>query len=119
MQSYVFEDVPAIDKKHYMQIIASDSKYKIYKDLGTKFIKANFVTNGITSTGNNYDEYKDESVYYVVKLPAGQPEKLSLKKKAIKTALAADADKVNKYLSENDREVDDDYLKGLLDSLDQ
>jgi len=76
-QLFVFEDVPAIDSKHYMQVLASGSKYKIYKDLGTKFIKSNFYTNGITSTGNKYDEYVDDSVYLLQKLPGGQPQKIN------------------------------------------
>jgi hypothetical protein len=119
VQPYVFEDVPAIDTKHYMQVLASGSKYKIYKDLGTKFIKNNYSSNGISSTGNNYDEYADESVYYVVKLPEGKPLKVSLRKKAIKTAFIADADKVNKFLADNDTAIDDNYLKKLGDYMNQ
>jgi hypothetical protein len=118
-QPYVFEDVPAVDARHYLQVLASGSKYKIYKSLGTKFIKANFTTNGITSSGNNYDEYVDESVYYIVKLPGGQPQKLALKKKAIKTAFAADADRVNKFLSDNDGDIDENYLKNLGEYMNQ
>jgi len=117
--TYVFEDIPAIDKKHYAELVAADKKYKIYKNLGTKFIKNNFVTNGITSSGNNYDEYKDESEYYAVKLPDGLPIKFTFRKKAIKLAFAADVDKVTKYLADNDKEIDEDYLKGLLEYLDQ
>ena len=118
-RQYMFEEVPAIDMKRYMQVLASGSKYKIYKDLGTKFIKANYTTNGITSSGNNYDEYVDESVYYVVKLPGGQPQKLALRKKALKTAFAADADKVNKFLTGNDGDIDDNYLIKLGDYMNQ
>jgi hypothetical protein len=115
-QQAVFEMVPAIDAKHYLQVLSSGSKYKIYKDLGTKFLKADFQTNGITSSGNNYDSYVDEGVYYIVKLPDGKPQKVSLKRKAIKAAFAADADKANKYMSAHDSdEVDDNFLKGLGD----
>jgi len=117
--SYVFEDVPAIDSKHYMQVLAAGSKYKIYKDLGTKFIKSDYSTNGMTSHGNNYDEFADNSVYYLVKLPGGQPEKLPLRKKAIKAAFAADAEKVNKFLSDNDGDIDDAYLKKLGEYMNQ
>jgi hypothetical protein len=113
-QQVTFENVPSIDPKHYMQVLAAGSKYKIYKDLGTKFLKADFETNGITSSGNNYDSYVDESVYYIVKLPGGQPQKIALKKKSIKNAFAADADKANKFMSAHDSDdVDDTFLKGL------
>ncbi len=118
-QPFVFENVPEIDPIHFVQVISSGSKYKIYKQLGTKYIPNNYVSNGMTSSGNNYDEFKDESVYYVVKLPGGQPQKLMLKKKAIKTVFAVDADKVNKFLSENDKDIDDDYLKSLGDYMNQ
>jgi len=111
---YTFENVPAIDPNHYLEVLASGSNYKIYKNLGTKFLKADFQTNGITSSGNNYDSYIDEGAYYVVKLPGGQPQKIALKRKAIKNAFAADADKANKYLSAHDADdIDDNFLKGL------
>ncbi|HEY8783024.1 MAG TPA: hypothetical protein VIM16_15465 [Mucilaginibacter sp.] len=116
---YVFEDVPAIDDRHYTQVLASGSKYKIYKSLSTKFVKSDYSTNGITSHGNNYDEFVDENAYYVAKLPDGQPQKLSLKKKAIKAAFAADADKANKFLSDNDSDIDDAYLEKLGEYMNQ
>lgn len=117
-QESVFESVPAIDDKHYVQVLSEGRKYKIYKQLNTIFTKADFQTNGITSTGNNYDSYVDESVYYVVKLPNGQPQKISLRKKTLKTAFADDAAEVNKFMSDHDdAEVDDSYLKKLGDAL--
>ncbi|MDN5284338.1 MAG: hypothetical protein JWR38_612 [Mucilaginibacter sp.] len=118
-QPYVFEDVPAINAKRYIQVLSTGKKYKIYKDLGTTFIKASFVTNGITSSGNNYDEYKDEIVYYVVKLSGGQPQKMELKSKSIKLAFAEDADKVKKFLSDNEGDIDDNYLHALGDYMNQ
>lgn len=113
-QQAAFERVPAIDNKHYLQVLASGSKYKIYKQLNTEFVKADFQTNGIVTTGNNYDSYVDQSIYYLVKLRDGQPKKLTLKKKAIKTAFADDGEKVNNFLSAHDSdEVDDTFLKNL------
>ena len=110
------ENVPAIDGRHFIQVIATGSKYKIYKQFGTKFVQANFQTNGITSSGNNYDEFKDESVYYVVSLPGGSPQKIVLKRKSIKTAFAAEADKVSKFMTDHDSdEIDDTYLKNIGD----
>ncbi len=112
-QQYTFEDVPAIDTKHYVQVLVSGSKYKIYKQLNTKFLKADFQTNGITSSGNNYDSYVDDAAYYIVK-SGGQPQKVSLKKKSLKTAFVADADKFNAYMTAHDSdEIDDNFLKGL------
>jgi hypothetical protein len=109
-----FEFVPAIDGKHYVQVLASGDKYKIYKQLNTEFVKNDFVTNGIITTGNNYDSYVDQSVYYVVKLPEGKLQKLTLKRRAIKNAFAADPNKVNSFLSSHDSdELNDAFLKNL------
>ena len=113
---YTFENVPAIDPNHYLEVLSSGNNYKVYKNLGTEFLKNDFVTNGITSSGNNYDSYVDQGTYYVVKLPGGQPQRISLKRKSIKNAFAADADKAGKYLSVHDSDdVDDNFLKGLGD----
>ncbi|MDB5287999.1 MAG: hypothetical protein JWR05_2948 [Mucilaginibacter sp.] len=108
----IFEEVPDIDAKHYVQVLASGPKYKIYKNLNTEFIKANFVTNGITSSGNSYDEYKDENTYYVVKA-GGQPQKMDPKSKSIKAAFAAEPDKIKKFFADNEGDIDENYIKAL------
>src|ERR1700744_3059007 len=100
-QQFSFEFVPSIDNAHYIQVLSTGSKYKIYKQLNTKFLKADFQTNGITSSGNNYDSYVDDATYYAVKSGA-QPQKFTLKRKAIKTAFGTDGDKAGKYLSDHD-----------------
>lgn len=115
-QQYSFEFVPSIDQQHYLQVLSSGSKYKIYKQLNTKFLKADFQTNGITSSGNNYDSYVDEASYYAVKVPGGQPQKFSLKRKSIKAAFGSDGDKAAKYLSDHDSDdMNDTLLQGLGD----
>lgn len=114
-----FAKAPDIDKSHYVQVLSSGSKYNVYKLIKTKFVKSDYVNNGVTSHGNDYDEYVDDVDYYIVKLPAGQPQKISLKKKAIKTAFATDADKVNKFLSDNSGDIDEAYLSKLGDYMNQ
>jgi hypothetical protein len=115
-QVYKFEDVPAINAKVYVQVLSSGNKYIIYKDLNTKFHKADFTTNGITSSGNNYDSYDDDSNYYLVKQAGGAPQKFTLKRKAIKSAFGTDAAKVNQFMSSHDSdEVDDIFLEKLGD----
>lgn len=117
-QAYVFESVPEINTNHFVQVLASGSKYKIYKLLLTKFKPADYVSNGMTSTGTTYDEFLDETTYYVVKGAKGQPQKLQLKKKAIKIAFTEEADKVTKFASAHDADdIDDKYLKQLGDEL--
>ncbi|AYL98408.1 hypothetical protein [Mucilaginibacter celer] len=118
-KAHPFAKVPAISPQRYVEVIADGAKYKIYKDLATKFHKADFATNGIASTGNNYDEYIDQNFYYVVK-DGGQPVKLQLKKKAIKEVFAADADKLNKFMAAaGSSDIDEVYLTQLGEALNQ
>jgi hypothetical protein len=114
-----FEKAPAIDPSHYVQVIASGKKYKIYKLIKTKFVKSDYVNTGVASHGNDYDEFIDDADYYFLDVQANQPKKLSLKKKSIKENFAKDADKVNKYLSDNSGDIDDVYLSKLGDYMNQ
>jgi hypothetical protein len=114
-QTLVFERVPAIDNSHYLQVLSSGKKYKIYKYIKTKFVRADFVNNGVTSRGNDYDEYVDDPDYYVADAGGGQPHKITLKKKSLKDGFAKDADRVNKYLADNSGTINDAYLSSLGD----
>lgn len=115
-----FEYVPAIDAKLYCEVLSTGAKYKIYKLTKTKFIKADYKNDGISSTGNKYDEYQDEYTYYMADAKGGNPQKIALKAKAIKQAFAADADKVKAYFdAHKDDEVNDVFLAGLGDALNQ
>ncbi|MGZ3834286.1 MAG: carboxypeptidase-like regulatory domain-containing protein [Mucilaginibacter sp.] len=112
-ERFEFEKVPSLDKTHFVQVLASGSKYKIYKVIKTRFVKSDYVNNGVTSHGNDYDEYVDDADYYVLDVQGSLQKKLSLKKKSIKEDFAKDADKVNKYLSDNSGDIDDAYLSKL------
>ncbi|WP_374948434.1 hypothetical protein [Mucilaginibacter sp.] len=115
-KSYTYAYNAAINSNKFVAVITSGNKYSIYKDLSTRFIKANYVTNGITSSGNNYDEYVDENTYYIAKA-GGQPQRISLRKKSIKSALAADAQRVQEYMDAQTGEIDETYLAGLGEQL--
>lgn len=115
---FTFVEVPAIDSKRYVQVLAQGPKYKVYRTLTTKFVKADFTTNGFTSSGHNYDEYKDESTYYCV-IGTGQPQKFELRSKAIKAVFAGEPEKVKKYLSDNEGDIDDNYIKALGEYMNQ
>jgi hypothetical protein len=110
---YDFEQVPEIDKFHYLQVLASGSKYKIYK-----LIKTNYIASGVTHTasgdkGQDYDQYLDETEYYVLNVQTNQVQKIELKKKAIKQAFQNEAEKVNKFMSENNGSLNDTFLGEL------
>ena len=118
-ERFVFAKVPGIDQSHYVQVLSSGSKYSVYKLIKTKFVKSDYVNNGVTSHGNDYDEYVDDADYYVFDVQANQSKKISLKKKSIKEGFAKDADKVNKYLSDNSGDINDAYLAKLGDFMNQ
>jgi len=113
-QPLTFTIVPQIDKTHYVQVIAAGNNYGIYKLTKTKFVESNYSSDGLASTGNNYDEYADEGTYYVIG-KGGAPQKISLRKKALKEAFSADQGKLNQYFQANNADIDDNYLKDLGD----
>lgn len=115
----VFEYVPNIDKTHYPQVLASGNKYKIYKLTITTFTKNNYRSDGMTSSGNNYDEYADDNTYYVYNVQTKQLQKFALKKKAIKAAFASEANKVNAFFESEDGGIDDAFLRKLGANLNQ
>jgi hypothetical protein len=109
-----FEYVPAIDATHYCQVLATGSKYKVYKLTKTRFVKSDYKNDGISSSGNKYDEYIDEAAYYVVDAKTSVPQKISLKSKAIKQVFAADADKVKAFYNEHKSEDTDEIFLAKL-----
>lgn len=112
-QRFDFDKVPEIDKSHYLQSLGSGKKYKILKQITTKFVKSDYANSGMIQHGNDYDEYVDDANYFVYDVEAKQVLKLSLKKKSIKEDFAKEADKVNKFLSSNSGSIDDEYLTKL------
>jgi hypothetical protein len=113
-----FEYMPAIDATHYCQVLATGSKYKVYKLTKTRFVKSEYKNDGISSSGNKYDEYIDEVAYYVIDAKTSVLQKVSLKSKAIKQVFAADADKVKAYFdAHKDDDINEEFLKGLGESV--
>jgi len=119
-KAMAFEYIAAIDPTHFCQALSTGAKYKIYKLTKTKFIKADYKNDGISSSGNKYDEYADEPLYYVIDVKTAEPQKLSLKSKAIKQIFEADADKVKSFFADHkDDDIDESFLLALGDFLNQ
>lgn len=117
-QPQTYELITAINPTHYSQVLADGSKYKIYKFTKTTFVKANYQTDGMTSSGNHYDEYVDELEYYVFNVKTSALQKISIKNKAIKQVFAAEADKVKAFYADHaDDDINETFLKNLADSL--
>ena len=115
----VFEKVVAIDPNTFMiQLLKDSTGYSLYKSLHTKFIRANYHSDGLTESGNNYDEYVDEYTYYIL-FPGGkQFSKVELKKKSIKEVLIKEEKKVKSFFAQHGSDdLDEFFLMALVASL--
>ena len=119
IQSFQLEKVPALDPASFYTVLAKGNKYSLYSQVKTKFIGSDFETNGIVSSGNTYDEYKDAVSYWVV-FADGSSHEVSLKKKSIKNVFAGEKEKVDQFYKANgDQQQDENFLSRLVSSLNQ
>ena len=80
-------------------------------------MQADYQTNGITETGNKYDEYVDEWQYFILS-SKGELMKIELKKKSIEKVLENESSKVESFFNDHKRDkVDEAFVKSLLQSL--
>ncbi|ASU32545.1 carboxypeptidase-like regulatory domain-containing protein [Mucilaginibacter xinganensis] len=112
--AHVYENAPAINGKPFVEVLVSTPKYKIYKKIDTKLQRADFHTDGVLEMGHRYDEYVDVERYYFVGAD-GKPQAISLKKSALKKLLGGEADAF--IASQGSRDVDEDYVRDLGNSL--
>ena len=116
----IFDRVAAIDSSHYFVVLvpAVSRKYALYRDLRTRFVKSDYHSDGMTETGNPYDEYVDNSIYYVV-LPGGlKARRLEMNKKYIKSILPEESSKVNEFFSKHRYDdINETLLKDLINYL--
>ncbi len=112
---YTFENIPVISSNTFCQLIAKGSKYGIYKLIKTKFVKSDYHTDGMTSTGNPYDEYIDEYEYYLLTPADNKFETFKLSKKSIEKVLKNEQQKIHDFFSMHKGEqVDETFLKNLI-----
>jgi len=108
-----FEQVPAIDNSHFVQVLAGGPKYKIYKHIKTEFTPTEIAHTAAGDRGQDHDEYNDDFTYYVLDVQTGKATKFSLRKKSIKEAFPNESEKVTKFLSENKNSIDEAYIGKL------
>jgi hypothetical protein len=82
-------------------------------------VKNDFHSDGMTSTGNNYDEYVDTYTYYVYNVQTKKVQELAPKKKAIKTVFSSEGKKVESFFSAYEGSIDDSYIRSLGDFMNQ
>ena len=68
-------------------MLVNGPKYSLLRLTKTKFQKSDYHTDGMTETGNNYDEYVDTKTYYLQNGEAGQPVEIKITKKGLKSAI--------------------------------
>jgi hypothetical protein len=115
-----FEMMPGISSDLYCIVLSTGPNYKIYKLIKTKYVPSDYKTDGISSTGNKYDEYTDESTYYVMNMKTMAFQPIQLRKKSIQTTFAADGGKLNSFMSTHSSDkMDEAYLGALGDAMNQ
>jgi hypothetical protein len=110
---YDFEMVEKINPYKFVEVLVKNDKVSLYKTINTRLVKANYTTNGITESGNAYDEYVDAPTYYINY--KGELRPVLLKFKSMKSDLKEESKKVNDFYADHlNDEVDENYLKSLV-----
>jgi len=93
-----------------------NTHYGFYALTKTEFKKADYRTDGMVESGNNYDEYVDNIQYYIVSPGGKEYQPLELKKKSVRAALPAVKTKVEEYLSQHKNDdVNETFVKNLIE----
>jgi len=117
--SYLLERIPSLDSNFFYTSLAKGNKYSLYSFTKTKFIPSDYYTNGVSSSGNMYDEFKDETIYYIISTD-GTAKQIPLKKKAVKAAFEGEKDKVEEFFKNNEtanNPFGENFLKSLVEYL--
>lgn len=94
------------------------SGYGLYKLVSTTFKKADYHSDGLVETGNNFDEFVDNDEYYIA-LPGGKEfKKVELRKKSIRETLSSVKPKVDGFFnSHRGDDLNESLLAALVRSL--
>jgi len=112
--AHLYENAPEINNRPFVEVLLKTPKYIIYKKVDTKLSKADYHTDGVLEMGHRYDEYVDND-HYIFVGGDGKMQSVSLKKSTLKKLLGGDADAF--IASQGSREVDEEYVKDLGNSL--
>jgi hypothetical protein len=112
---YSFEKFHAIERYRFVRVLIKNTdNYSLYKSMHTKLVGSDFQTNGLTETGNPYDEYVDSHKYYIVY--KGEVRPVELKFSSIKKALKENSSMAKDYYANHIwDEIDEAYLSGIVE----
>ena len=115
---YIFERVMLINPNDYFQVLFKGLKYSLYKQIKSKFIPANQKTDGYSSAGKDFDEYRDLYTFFIVDQKKGEPVEFELSKKSIRKALPAENAFIEQYFKDHKGEdMDELYVQHLIEKL--
>jgi hypothetical protein len=116
---FSFEKVPWISDNFFlMPILKSDKGYSLYKRLFTKFLQADFSSEGYYTKGRKFDEYVDYYEYYITYPGNSLFRKLYLKEKDIRRALRDETKLLDDFFSKHEHEINEQSLIGIVQYID-
>jgi hypothetical protein len=112
---FAFEKFPSIERYRFVRILIKNTdKFSLYKSIHTRLVTASFETNGLTESGNPYDEYVDSHKYYIVY--KGEVRPVELRFSSIKKALKENSSLAKDYYANHIfDEIDEAYLSSIVD----
>ena len=112
---FSFEKVNWISDNFFlMPILKSDKGYSLYKRLFTKFIQADFSSEGYYTKGRKFDEYVDYYEYYITYPGNNLFRKLYLKEKDIRRALKDETKLLDDFFTIHEHEINEQSLIGIV-----
>jgi hypothetical protein len=111
--TYVLKKVSALDTNNFYNALVEGEKYSLYRFTKTTFVPSDYTSNGIVTSGNLYDEYKDEITYYVI-FPNGTVHETPLKKKTVKNLFSGEKAKLDSFFKAFSGETFDEKIFTLL-----
>jgi hypothetical protein len=112
---FSFEKVTWISDNFFlMPILKSDKGYSLYKRLFTRFLQADFSSEGYYSKGRKFDEYVDYYEYYITYPGNNLFRKLYLKEKDIKRALRDEIKLLDEFFTIHEHEINEQSLIGIV-----
>ncbi|MFI5155958.1 MAG: carboxypeptidase-like regulatory domain-containing protein [Chitinophagales bacterium] len=114
---YTFEKVNVIDKSGcLLRLVNPEGKYGLYKFVKVKFVKSDYHSDGMVESGNPYDEYVDQSRYFILYPDGTTFHELTMKMKALRELLSNEGGgKAGAYLKEHRYDpVNEEFLVTLV-----
>ncbi len=116
---FSFEKINWINDNFFLiPILKSDKGYSLYKRLFTRYIQADFSSDGYYTKGRKFDEYVDYYEYYITYPGNNLFRKLYLKEKDIRRALRDEAKLLDDFFTIHEHEINEQSLIGIVQYID-